>query len=410
MSGCRFTWKRRLSSRLRVRRTGRPVRRASSAACPWTFRSSFAPNAPPLDTRVARTFSTGSPSSPATCRRSLQMPWPWLKKWTPPSSVGYASDASGSRNACSMRCVVYVSVMTCAASANAASTSPRLTVETDSTLPGACACSCGRVRCERGHRVGERREDLVLDLDEGRGRAGRGAVLGGDERQHVTDVPGGLAHRDQLGPVGDDLALVALAGDVGGGQHGHHARVRQRPRGVDPQDPRARVVGEPDGAVQHPGHRQVVDVRLVAERELAALVARGAAADASAAIHGRERAAGAHAGRQQHRVDDLDVAGAPAEVAGERRGHLLARRRGVLPQQGLGLHQDPGGAVAALRRAGCHEALRPHLALLRVEALLGDDLAALEAGGRLRAGDDGLAVHQHGAGAARALGGAAVLG
>ena len=44
-------------------------------------------------------------------------------------------------------------------------------------------------------------------------------------------------------------------------------------RGVDPQHPRARVVGEADRAVEHPRDDHVADERLVAERQLGALVA-----------------------------------------------------------------------------------------------------------------------------------------
>src|SRR3972149_661336 len=58
-----------LSRRDRVSSTGRPVIRVSSAAWAWTFRSSFAPKAPPLLTCVTRTFSTGSARKAATCRR-----------------------------------------------------------------------------------------------------------------------------------------------------------------------------------------------------------------------------------------------------------------------------------------------------------------------------------------------------
>ena len=53
-------------------------------------------------------------------------------------------------------------------------------------------------------------------------------------------------------------------------------------------------------------------------------------------------------GRGFHRVDDLHVAGAPAEVAGESTLDLVARGRWVLVEQGLGRKNHPWGAEAAL--------------------------------------------------------------
>src|SRR5262245_38036292 len=49
-------------------------------------------------------------------------------------------------------------------------------------------------------------------------------------------------------------------------------------------------------------------------------------------------------GGQLHGLEDLGVAGAPAEVARERERDLLAARARVLLQQRPGAHQDPGGA------------------------------------------------------------------
>src|SRR4051794_32874192 len=46
--------------------------------------------------------------------------------------------------------------------------------------------------------------------------------------------------------------------------------------------------------------------------------------------------------------EDLVIAGAAAEVAGERLAHLVAARGGVRGEERLGGHQDPRRAVAAL--------------------------------------------------------------
>src|SRR5262245_58788199 len=56
-------------------------------------------------------------------------------------------------------------------------------------------------------------------------------------------------------------------------------------------------------------------------------------------------------GRQLYGVEDLGVAGAAAEVAGQGFLDLLPRGTRYLLQQGLGSQQDPRCAVAALRGA-----------------------------------------------------------
>src|SRR6266704_1452352 len=52
--------------------------------------------------------------------------------------------------------------------------------------------------------------------------------------------------------------------------------------------------------------------------------------------------------RRPHGGDDLGVAGAAAEVAGQRLDDLLLGGPGGAPQQGGGADQQPGGAEAAL--------------------------------------------------------------
>ena len=66
--------------------------------------------------------------------------------------------------------------------------------------------SPGRVRLERGERVGDRLEHLVLDVDERRGLARRVPRLGDDDREHVADVARRLALGDELRPVLRDRA------------------------------------------------------------------------------------------------------------------------------------------------------------------------------------------------------------
>src|SRR6185503_5871896 len=107
--------------------------------------------------------------------------------------------------------------------------------------------------------------------------------------------------------------------------------------------------------------------------------------------------------RELDRVQDLRVAGAPAEVAGERLANLVARRRGVLREQRLRGEQDARRAVPALRGAELRERL-----LQRVEppsgchALHRLDGAALEIGGKRETREDRGAVDDHRAGTALA--------
>src|SRR5512134_425031 len=59
----------------------------------------------------------------------------------------------------------------------------------------------------------------------------------------------------------------------------------------------------------------------------------------------------------QDGLDDVLVAGAAAEVAGQRPAHLVLRRVGVLIQQGLRRHHHPRGTESALQPVLVLEAL-----------------------------------------------------
>src|SRR6185295_4630178 len=91
----------------------------------------------------------------------------------------------------------------------------------------------------------------------------------------------------------------------------------------------------------------------------------------------------AHAGRGPlHAFDDLVVAGAAAEVAGEGLADLVAARLGVLRHQRLGRHQNAGRAVAALGRSEVGEGGLQGVELVAaLQPLDGFDLPALHLGG-----------------------------
>jgi transposase len=110
-----------------------------------------------------------------------------------------------------------------------------------------------------------------------------------------------------LHPVPGQLALGAVAGHVGGDQDGGHAGVCRGPAGVHRDDPGSRVVTEAQRHVQHARHGRVVDVRLVPECQLPALIAARPGAHPAAAVAVREWNALPGRGGEQHPVDDLDI-------------------------------------------------------------------------------------------------------
>ena len=111
------------------------------------------------------------------------------------------------------------------------------------------------------------------------------------------------------------------------------------------------------------------------------------------------------AGRQPHRVEDLLVARAAAQVAGERLADLGVGRARRARQQVVRGDDQPRRAEAALHGAGLQERLldRVQLVLGRREPLDGHDLAALGLAGQHQARAHELAVEVHRARAALAL-------
>src|SRR5882757_7690245 len=106
-------------------------------------------------------------------------------------------------------------------------------------------------------------------------------------------------------------------------------------------------------------------------------------------------------GGPQHRLHDVLVAGAPAQVAGQRPADVFLARVGVLVQQGLGGHHHPGGAEPALQAVLLLEALLQRVQLTRGgQPFDGADLAPVHLDGQHGAGLDRPPVYQHGARAA----------
>src|SRR5712691_10134786 len=100
-------------------------------------------------------------------------------------------------------------------------------------------------------------------------------------------------------------------------------------------------------------------------------------------------------------LDDVHVAGAPAEVAGDGPADVFLVRRRMLLEEGVAGHQHAGCAVAALEAMLCHEPLlkRMQLAVL-FQALHRHDFLVAGLDGEHRARLHRSAVHEDGAGAA----------
>src|SRR5262245_14370715 len=107
-----------------------------------------------------------------------------------------------------------------------------------------------------------------------------------------------------------------------------------------------------------------------------------------------------------HRVDDLRIGAAAAEIARKVVPDLIIIRIGMRIEQLGGHQQEARRAVAALEGAGLDEGLLHRTEPLRArihERLDGTHLGALDEGRQIEAAGDGRAVHQHGAAAAHAL-------
>ncbi len=302
--GCRFGWISNDSSRESVHFTGRPVSHDASAVWAWLDMSSLPPNAPPFATSSTVTRPASMPSTDAIWSRSSQTPWPPDHTCSPSDPSGRTTGAtrvdSGSRNACSMRWVWNTSCTTCALAASAASTSPRAYVDRDSTLPSRPHTASSAPDAMACARIDDRRQRPIVDLDELCGGAGGLAVLRDDHREDVTQIGGAPAFGDEDRPVLVDQPDAERARYVGGGEDAHDTRHRGRGRHVDADDVGAGVRREMKRAVEHAGKDEVVDIRLVAERELEALVAKSARADTAARgwfdVATRARAARSHRG------------------------------------------------------------------------------------------------------------------
>ena len=253
------------------------------------------------------------------------------------------------------------------------------------------------VRGDGRQRVGDRRQHVVLDLDQFRRGPRLLAGLGDDDRQHVTGERGATSDWDHHRPVLVDDSDAQLARYVGSRVDVHHAIGGCRAGRVNGLDVGAAVCGEVESGVEHAGDTEIVDVPAVAERELLRLVLDARLADPAA----QARLEGLALGHRLDGVEDLDVPGAAAQVGSEVRGHRPPIERvALLVDLRLGAHHDPRDAEAALQTAARGEGGGIAVALGVVDSLERRDLATGDLVERLGAADDRLAVDEHRAAAA----------
>ena len=106
-------------------------------------------------------------------------------------------------------------------------------------------------------------------------------------------------------------------------------------------------------------------------------------------------------GNRLNRVENFDVAGAPAEVCTKVRGHRLpSQRRAFLRNLVVRSHHDARDTEAALESTARCECISKLLALALRESFEGGDLAPLARVNRLLTCNHGLAIDEHRAAAA----------
>ena len=102
-----------------------------------------------------------------------------------------------------------------------------------------------------------------------------------------------------------------------------------------------------------------------------------------------------------HGLKDLEIAGAPAEISGKRFADLVAVRVRIRVEQRFRRYQNSRGAIAALRcaevRKGVLQGVEPPIG---GEPLDRQDGSSRAFEPKNQAGEHGLAVQNHGAGAA----------
>ena len=141
-------------------------------------------------------------------------------------------------------------------------------------LAGLVVADQRRVGVERLAGVDDRRQRLVLDVDQLQRVVGR-VLVGRDHERDLLALEADLvAGEHGLGVVGDRRHPgQAERLEVLGGDHGGDVGMGQRGRGVDRDDARVGVRAAQHGAVHHPRQLDVVEVGALAADEARVLLA-----------------------------------------------------------------------------------------------------------------------------------------
>ncbi len=264
---------------------------------------------------------------------------------------------------------------------------------------------------QRGRRVQDRRENLVIDVDQGRRLPGRVMVGSRDGRHHVAHVPDLFSLGDEPGPVSVNQAVPAVARHIGRGDHLDDAGMGCRTGRVDAPDSCPRVWRQHERAVQQVGTREVGDVRTHAQGEGACIDALQPLADAAArrCEPFQRGLAAPQPCEQLDGVEDLHVARTPAQVDVDRPGDGGACRPRFAIEEPLRPQRDSRNAEAALHAGRCRKRAGGEGTLRGREALECQDVPALRRRGRHRTGHLRVPVDQRQAAATLALGGAPIL-
>ncbi len=269
----------------------------------------------------------------------------------------------------------------------------------------------GRVRPRRFLGRADEGQNLIFHLHQLFRRFQRLHIARADQCHGVAQIVGDLAHGDHGRLVLFDVTYVHLAGNVLCREHADHPGQGLGPAGVDGEHPGAWIFGAHGAAVAHAFEIHVVGVLAVAQNLLGHVQPVDAAADVPVVHRGLgDQAVFQGPGCKLDGLDDLDVAGAAADIVGDGAADLRLGGRKRPVEQPLGTHHHARDAKSALDRAGFAEGPGVDLLFKVGQSLHGEHALALELAGLDGAGPHGLAVDEHRARAARALAAAILAG
>src|SRR5713226_3083215 len=230
--------------RVSVRRSGRPVRRASRASS-VSSSETLPPKPPPTGIGTTRTFCAGTSRSLEISSRTWNGPCVGAQMVIPPSGSGRAIETCGSIGEWWTPARRYVSLMTTSAPASAGSTWPRFRLATAVTFGGRGALLHGGPCVDAG------RERLEVDLDQRRPVDGRGLARRDDGSHRLARIEHAADRQRLVLPGGAGQRQVSP------GEHREHARRRSRGAGLDAADPGAGQVAQDQLDVKQARHVEV---------------------------------------------------------------------------------------------------------------------------------------------------------